>query len=118
MTLGQFINALELLKPDTVVHYDFGFLWPTVFRSYRGCYDHLALGFVEDDKEVIAESLIKAAKECLEKTFTGYNGREYNMDKDTPLWAANYGQTGSTSITGVRDLGYGYAIIETRYSDN
>ena len=55
--------------------------------------------------------LIKQLKEAVGKVYTGYKGGDYTMTEDTPLWVANYGETGSTAITGVLDQGWCVLIV-------
>lgn len=101
MTLGSFIAALEKLLPEADVFFDFCYLRPTDFASYRGYYSDLSLGFSVDHEYVKAGELLASAKKCLGKTFEGYKGGDFVMDADTPLWVANYGDTG-WRIVGVR----------------
>ena len=119
-TLGGVIEALKRFDPDTQVHFDFGYLRPTAPRSYRGDYDHLALGWSEE-KFSAAESWppVRTVLEWLEgaigKDFEGYKGGGGTADRDTPLWAAKWGEAPSTAIVGIDDDIGGFVVIHTAY---
>lgn len=116
-TLGEFIDALAKLDESAVVRYDFGYMEPTSPASYRGFNDHLAFGHQETEypKEVKVRDVLQWAREALYATYEGYKGGTYMMRENTPLWVANYSQCAGTAIVGVKDLGYGYVIIETAH---
>lgn len=84
-TLGELINSIKLLEPDIVVT---GL--SASADSYRGYYVDLAF---EPGDTTVGE-LLKVAEESLGKTFTGYKGGDYTMNKVTPLWIAEYGDCG------------------------
>ena len=115
MKLGQMIAMLGTCKPDSTVSYDFGGFVPTGIDSYRGYYNHLSVGYVEysQDKEVTVTHLLEWCREVNGKTLTGYKGGDFKMDDNTPLWAANYGESHGTAIVGIRDLGYHIKILTT-----
>jgi hypothetical protein len=102
MTLGAFIAALEPLPQDRCVCFDFAQLAPTALDSYRGYYDHLALGFEEQALPTVA-ALLADAKNAMGRTFVGYKGGEFVMNEHTPMWAANYGRSGGSRIVGVEE---------------
>ena len=118
MRLGQMVAMLGTCRPDSTVSYDFGGFVPTGPDSYRGYYNHLSFGYAEyaQDKEVTVAALIEWCREASGKTLTGYKGGEFKMDDNTPLWAANYGQSHGTAITGIGDYGYHVKIL-TGYVD-
>lgn len=118
MTLGEFIQALEAVDPLSSIYFEFACCPPTEFDSYRGYYDHLALGFAGDygAKGQTVADLLEQARKALGAEFTGWKGGDYTMHEDTPLWVANPGNTGSTAIVGVREVVYG-ALIETAWKD-
>ena len=93
MTLGTFIAELEKLPRDNRVHFDILALTPTDLDSYRGYYDHLALGYKDDGGTTIGD-VLDDAKAAMGRTFTGYKGGDYVLAEHTPLWVANYGHSG------------------------
>ena len=116
MILGALIDALKPLKPDTAVSFDFAFLDPTDFDSYRGYYDQLALGFTggrhsDGWAEIKVAELLAKAEAAVGKTYEGWKGGDYVMTRSTPLWVANPGCTGSTAIVGVQDIGWAILLI-------
>lgn len=116
MTLDEFIAALEHADPLSSVYFEFACCEPTEFDSYRGFYDHLALGFAGDygaRGQTVADLLEKARK-ALGAEFTGWKGGDYTMHGDTPLWVANPGNTGDTAIVGIREHVYG-TLIQTAW---
>lgn len=88
MDLGQLIARLEKEPADRVVPMGFG-----KPHSYRGYYGELAFEPVAD---TTVGEMLAAAKEALGTTYVGYKGGEYKMDKYTPVWLANWGDTGES----------------------
>ncbi len=115
MTLGKLITKLKSRDGDAVVCFDFCSLTPTSFRSYRGYYEQLALGYsLHEGAVMTASQLRESAIACLNSTFTGYKGGEYKMTRDTKLWADNIGRASGTAITGIIDEGW-RIILKTKY---
>lgn len=56
--------------------------------SYRGHYDHLAIGGQDGPRK--ASSFLEELRSCLGKEFKGYKGGEFIMNKNTPIWVADY----------------------------
>jgi hypothetical protein len=117
MTVGKIIKDLESMNlkmengEDKIVVFDFCNFSPTTLDSWRGSYDELALGYHDIYKEVKAKDLLNNFKEAIGKTFIGYKGGEFIMNKDTPLWVANYGHSGNTGIIGIVDNDYEIIIM-------
>ena len=88
LTLGELIDKLSPHegKNLTVPFKD--------LDSYRGYYCDLS---AEPGESPLDEFLDKARK-AIGSTFTGYKGGDYVMTKNTPLWVAEYGCTGSALI--------------------
>lgn len=86
MTLGKLISLLNSLDEDLEVE---GLICP---HSYRGYYTDLA--FSTTDVTFLASHILATVKECLGKTFEGYKGGEFAMEKTTPIWIATRGSTG------------------------
>lgn len=113
LTLGQFIAKLGKMPASVTVQYDFCNFRPTTFGSYRGYYDHLALGFSYDGR-LTADELYERCRYVVGKSCTGYKGGEFLMTKNTPLWVANYGEAQSTAIVDVLDFDH-LVVLETAY---
>lgn len=129
LTLGKTIKLLEMAinddpeeeaKDPKKVYFDFCRLVPNGIDSYRGYYDELAVNWCNEGwdhagKEIKGwplTELIAELKAAVGKTYEGYKGGDFKMTEDTPLWVANYGESGSTAIVGVLDQGW-CVIIET-----
>lgn len=103
--LGAIIEALEKHLPENIVYFDFEDVLPTSeLRSYRGYYQDLALGYGGplDITPLKVEDLLEVLKKGIGGTFTGYKGGEYCMDKNTRLWASNWGEVSGREVIGVR----------------
>ena len=117
LTLGDIITKLEHLQAgldkddlerDPDVHFDFEYIQPTSFQSWRGIYKELALGFAIDGEAPKLSKFIEQCKECLGKSFYGYKGGDFIMSKRTPVWVANNGNSGNTAIV---DVGFDYWVV-------
>ena len=106
--LIDMLQPYERETPDAVV-YVFGEIKLNgAIQSYRGYYDHLALGycfddFIHDDCQVTVEMLVRLLNDAIGRTFTGYKGGDFTMGPRTPVWLANYGRSQGGVITGVSD---------------
>lgn len=93
-TLGSLIDELEKCRPSAEVQFDFCYLRPTKVASYRGYYDHLAIGWTEksygpEHHWIPVPMLLVELKDAVGKSFEGYKGGDYTMTRDTPVWVAN-----------------------------
>lgn len=107
-------EVIEKYKSEADVVYDFEYLYPTRFDSWRGSYDELALNFETnryESKRLTVSEFLNLCKETIGKTFTGYKGGEYTMGKSTPVWVANNGNAGNTAIVNVVDNEYEVILI-------
>lgn len=118
LTLGELILKLEPIvekqkerEDEAEVKYDFEYLYPTRIDSWRGSYDELALNFESGGNYMKVTDFLKMLKEALGKEFTGYKGGEFYMNKNTPVWVANYGNSGNTAVIDVVDDGYQIILI-------
>lgn len=120
-TLGGLIAELERMPRDADVQFDFCYLRPTKVDSYRGYYDHLALGWSDksdgDRHWPPVSKVLAELKAAVGATFAGWKGGEYTMSENTPVWVANPGQTGGTGIVGVEREGESTIVLVTRKVD-
>ena len=129
LTVGEIILKLEPIvekqkermadgkTEEATVCYDFEYLFPTSIDSWRGIYAELALNFVDsdrgrtDEKPMKVSEFLEMMKSVIGKEFTGYKGGEFTMNKHTPVWVANYGNSGNTAVIDIVDDGYQVIII-------
>jgi hypothetical protein len=107
-TVGELILKLEMVKKnekgeDKQVRFDFANLRPTGLNSYRGTYREIAFGFDEETNIPTVSEVITWLKEAIGKTYTGYKGGNFVMGKNTPVWVANYGNSNSDGISGIKE---------------
>lgn len=121
ITLGDLIDKMERVASKTMpgeeypdVRFDFEYAHPTGLSSWRGVYAELALEFSLEGEFLKVDKFLELLKSAVGKSFEGYKGGEYVMSRDTAVWVANPGHTGSTAVTGVIDEGW-TVIIETKY---
>jgi hypothetical protein len=114
MNLIRLIEILSESKnpeEDTVVfatRSDTGALtmsgWNYGWHSYRGYYDHVALGPLEVNDSSPAptvENFLKFLRELDGKPMTGYKGGDFFVDYSKPVWVAPYGDTVRTPVLSV-----------------
>jgi hypothetical protein len=116
ISLGSLIEKLGRCDPGARVYFDFSRLSPTSVNSYRGYYDHLAIGFadVQYDAAKKVGELLTELRSCVGKVFSGYQGGNYRMTEQTPVWVGNWGESTDTVIVGVLREGDYAAVILTR----
>ena len=90
LTLGGLITLLEGVDGNRYVE-DFG--RP---NSYRGYYCDLAFGHT--DRPILVSEALKTARSCMGNIFGGWKGGDFQMGTLTPLWSADYGDTGPAII--------------------
>lgn len=115
MRLGDIIDALAACKPSSDVEFDFGGLHPTGVDSYRGYYSDLALGYGENGG-LNAGDLLKELRHADGAVFTGYKGGDYRMDRNTPMWVANWGRCHGVAVVAVEDQDW-RVVIRTQMID-
>lgn len=86
MTLGKLIAVLEAMPEGAEV----ANLCNT--HSYRGYYSDLA--FERNDGTRLAADLLGECKAAMGRVFEGYKGGDFVMGELTPLWVADYGDSG------------------------
>lgn len=101
MKLGDFIAALKTAHPDASVFIDWNMLNPLGFQSYRGIYNHLAIGFAVDRPTMRVAMLLRYAQLAIDQTFQGYKGGDFEMGEHTPLWVANWGHSSGVYVKGL-----------------
>ncbi|MEG3033949.1 MAG: hypothetical protein RR877_00480 [Aurantimicrobium sp.] len=87
MTLAEMIKALKRLDPRIPVY---KLANP---HSYRGYHEQLAF---EIDSSLTMEAgiLLDICEKLLGSTLHGYKGGVYTIKDSTPVWIAEYGNTG------------------------
>lgn len=118
LTLGKAIDAFEKYPKDAPVVFDVGGS-PDDPHSYRGYYSDLAFEPTDpqvDEHKTVTEFLSELT-ESLNETFNGYKGGDFIMDKDTPLWMANWGECGR-AIMGHYQEDSGRVILITKDEDD
>ena len=124
-SLGEFINEIEKCgttkynNEDKEVYFDFGSAIPTTLNSWRGSYNELALGYelsghdnpTKHFASMTAKSLLDELKAAIGKTYTGWKGGEYTMNKQTPVWVSNPGNASNTAVVGILNDEYRLIII-------
>lgn len=91
ITLGDLIDWLEKQDQNLIVKDGFGSP-----HSDRGDYSELAFTPVPEAK---ISDMLRFAKSADGKTFTGYKGGEYKMDRLTPVYIGEYGTCGEGITT-------------------
>lgn len=119
-TLGRLIDALESIpttrrnyRGETErrhVRFDFEYLRPSGLDSWRGVYRELAIGFATEGTMHL-DDFLTMLRQAVGKTYEGYKGGTFRMDRSTPLWVANYGNAGDTGVVGVRDDDYDVVLL-------
>lgn len=87
-------------------------LRPGKLASYRGWYEHLALGY-EAGEPISAAELRQEFDRALFRYHEGYKGGHYLARRSTPVWASNWGEASDLAITGLRRRDDGVAEIVT-----
>ena len=117
VALGTLIDALSKLKAGAEVRFDFVYFAPAGLGSYRGYYDHLALGY--GTNKMTVATLLEELRGALApgKTYGGWKGGDYRMTRDTPVWVDNPGESSGTAIVGLRQKYEGLFVLVTRQVD-
>ena len=118
LLLGELILKLETVKDKSVnIHFDFEHAYPTELGSWRGSYEELAIEFeFEEGSYPIVADFLKQLRDAIGATYQGYKGGEFTMGKNTPVWVANYGNSGNTGVVGIINTEHS-VIIETKYCE-
>lgn len=123
LTLGELLIKLEsLFKPDEYecdfryVKFDFKNMCPTDFRSWRGIYREISIGY-DTGVTLTLDDLIRDVKNAIGHIYTGYKGGEFTMSKNTPVWVANYGESGITDYNGTEYATVGIVDVKVEGED-
>lgn len=77
--------------------------------SYRGYYSDLS--FEPTAEITTVGKLLKQCENALGKTYQGYKGGDFLMDKDTPLWVSHYGNNSGIAIVDLQKDTLGKKVI-------
>lgn len=124
ITLGELITKIEHLDYDEdqdspEVFYDFGRFSPSEVMSYRGFYEQLAINYGKGDSEgdrINVTDFLSLLENTVGKVFEGYKGGDYVMARKTPLWVANYGESGWTAMVDAK-YNNGRVMLITEYCE-
>ncbi len=122
LTLGQLKDELQKYSAEHPVRFDsLPLSQPTTFDSWRGSYDHLALGHEAiryTTNNVTVGALLDAIKSTNGKTYEGWKGGTYRMNYSTPVWIENRGCYTGVKIVGMRFNGtYVLIRVESDFND-
>lgn len=115
ISLGELIRQLERLPAETILHFDFSYLRPGEFYSYRGYYDHLAMDFIDDAHDTKAGPFLALCRKQIDSQHHGYKGGLFRMGPTTPVWVDKHDRASGTAIQRIAYDGGGYAVIETKH---
>ena len=124
LTLWELILKLEWIydglsdekKKDYEVCFDFEYLIPKEFSSWRWSYNELALEFDVEWNYPKLDNFIEMCKSTVWKEFTWYKWWEFIMSRQTPIWVARYWNSWNTWIVDVVDRWYDVILI-TQYCE-
>lgn len=116
LVLGELILKMEGVKNKALpCYFDVDDYYPIAVNSWRGSYCELAIeygkGENKGERVQTVSEILGLLKETVGAIFIGYKGGDYMMGKTTPVWVANYGNSG-----GFRELET--AIIDVQEKDD
>lgn len=104
LLLGELILKVEAVKDKGLkVFFDFSNAHPAGLRSWRGSYEELAIEYEVDGNPLTVEIFLQQLKDAVGSVFQGYKGGDFRMGKNTPVWAANYGDSGNAGVVDVAE---------------
>lgn len=107
-TLGNLIDELEKYPKDWGVYIEPFHLVPNNFCSYRGYYRDLNITVKTrreaklKNQEITVGEFLEMAKEANGKTFYGYKGGEFTMNRNTPIWVGDDDYSTGVAIAEVK----------------
>lgn len=123
LTIIEIIETIEKMElevefsgsmQDKRIVFDFGDFSPKELISWRGDYSHLAITYSNIQRT--AKHFLSELKAIRGAILEGYKGGKFIMKNETPVWVANWGYSGHTSVTGIIDSGY-LIVITTSYTE-
>lgn len=128
MTINELLSALRAADAGAMVFFDFGGLMPTDIDSYRGLYDHPALGWAASeywggkgglihDQFPTVGSLISVLEAAIKPgtSFAGWKGGDFSYNGDEELYVDNQGECNGVVIADVDTSSY-KVVLRTRWS--
>lgn len=115
ITLGELAALLDAAPDIPVVLRSAnlgGVQRPGEYNSFRGYYDHIALG--TGDSDVTAHALAAQTRAAIGATFMGYKGGEFTMSRATPVWYADVGDGNGYRIVDVVVRGDCIELVSTQ----
>jgi hypothetical protein len=89
LCLGSLIKFLKTLDPEMRVKHGF-----RDANSYRGTYSEIGFEYAQN---ITVLEMLKTAEDCIDRTFEGWKGGEYEMHEGTDVWLVNsWGETGQS----------------------
>ena len=116
LTLGELVAFLDRTEVDdnTPVIFD-NQMHPGAEDSYRGYYSDLAFAPVYS---LVTFAVFRdQCKHALDCSYEGYKGGTFKMDRLTPLWCADHGDSTGLAIMGVA-LDRGFIVLSTKLIDS
>ena len=131
-TLGDLIGKLEAVDPSLPVEfvypedtnerlkryryddkYDENTVGVGSFESYRGYYEFLSIR--PQEKITTVAEVLKNAREAVGKTYEGYKGGDYTMDRSTFIWCSHHGDASGLMITDAKIRNKNTVVIFTAF---
>jgi len=83
-------------------YYDYNKETKTVFLSYRGYYNRLAILYSLEDQAMKVKDLLEMAIFINDKYLEGYKGGDYKMGLYTPIYIDDYGDYRGIKLIGTK----------------
>jgi len=115
ITLGELAVTLEKYPESYPVEFDSGGC-PDTYDSYRGYYDMISVCTGAEGTND-AGTFAQQTREAIGKTYYGYKGGNFTMNRSTPVWVAEYGQCTGIGIVGVEEKEEKVILITAEIED-
>ncbi len=117
LSLGEITTKAESLRKvlgnDALVFLDGGDT-PGKLHSWRGVYAELALEYYESGHGLPLSVFLDDLNDANGKTYQGYKGGDFRMNRLTPVWVAHRGESGGClAVVGVERSASGGVVIKT-----
>ena len=116
LTLLQMAELLEKHPADAPVRFDAGHKPTNHFDPYRGDYNHAALGTYRPTHRLpppTAGELARAARNATNLPHISYKGNEAWLYGQSPVWQAEYGESGGRPVVDVHADAQGDVVLVT-----